>query len=65
MSAISFFIDDQDLAFLMPKLNAGLEITFIVPDVLPGVGGRGFSSSIRSISTGLPSQVHNIPRDPP
>lgn len=35
MPALSFFIDDQDLALLLARLNADPEIAFIVPDVLP------------------------------
>ena len=47
MPALSFFIDDEDLALLLARLNADPEIAFIVPEVLPGTE----SAVIRRAST--------------
>src|SRR6185312_4117698 len=54
MPALSFFIDDEDLALLLARLNADPEIAFIVPDVLPGTE----SAVIRRASTW--SRLHLI-----
>lgn len=56
MPALSFFIDDQDLALLLARLNGDPEIAFIVPDALPGAE----SAELRASSWSRPAlQLHH------
>ena len=58
MPSLSFFIDDQDVALMLARLNRDPEIAFIVPDVL-----RGAESAVlqrASTSSRQVLQVHHV-----